>query len=79
MFDKDDREPDEWIEALIYYLRKTFIGFVPGWGLESIIRQANAVITGENISDAINTTISPFMISPAIEKVSREAVKSLFD
>lgn len=76
LLDSNDDEPDEFIDALIYYMRRTFIGFLPSWSIERVMDLANAFINEDRASEVVSKTVSPFLpASEELEKAGKSLVK----
>ena len=77
----DDDEPEEDVKNTFkYYLRRSFFGYLPVWGMESLIDLAYALMMGgEGSGDATSTVLSPVSPHYNVQKAAGKAVESMLD
>ena len=77
----DDDEPEKDIkDTFKYYLRRSFFGFLPVWGMETILDWIHAIaMEGEGVGEAISTTLSPLSPNYKLQKNIGKVSESLLD
>jgi len=80
LFYEDDEPEKDIKDTFKYYLRRSFFGFLPVWGMETILDWIHTIaMEGEGVDEAISTTLSPLSPNYKLQKNIGKAAESLLD